>query len=260
MGATWKAPSPETEQRKNGATAPAPADEETPAPGPIQFYGNYQVYSESGVDLTMLRENLNRTATQRLARNRRGLELVRELDKSRFPKLGTEQIPASNVMIEDEKLLRLLVEKGVEFVLIGGLAMRAQGSVHITEDADICYARTKENILRLADAMASYHPYMRGAPLGLPFHFDALTIQAGLNFTLNSDLGEVDFLGEVSGIGNFEKVLAQSEEQLLYGLPVRVLSLDGLLLAKKAAARRKDHGHILELEELKKMRDEGARS
>ncbi len=229
------------------------------SPPPIQFYGGYQVYSESGVDLTLLRENLKKTATQRLAKNSRGLELVRELDKSRLSKNDSVE-DREIAMIQDEKLLRLLVDKRVEFVLIGGLAMRIHGSAHITEDADICYSRTKENIQRLAEAMAALHPYMRGAPPGLPFRFDAPTIQAGLNFTLISDLGEVDFLGEVSGIGNYEKVLAQSEERVLYGVPVRVLSLDGLLLAKKAAARRKDHGHILELEELKKIRDQGAGS
>jgi predicted nucleotidyltransferase len=168
--------------------------------------------------------------------------------------------PREISMLEDEKLLRLLVDNKVEFVLIGGLAMRIHGSAHITDDADICYSRTKENIQRLAKAMAPHHSYMRGAPLGLPFRFDAPTIQAGLNFTLNTDLGEVDFLGEVSGIGDYEKVLAESQEFTVYGISVRILSLDGLLLAKKAAARTKDHGHILELEELKKMRDQGAGS
>jgi hypothetical protein len=226
------------------------------SPQPIQFYGGYQVYSESGVDLTLLRENLKKTATQRLAKNSKGLELVKELDKSRLSKNNSVEHGEMGVL-QDEKLLRLLVEKRVEFVLIGGLAMRVHGSAHITEDVDVCYSRTKENIQRLAEAMAALHPYMRGAPPGLPFRFDAPTIQAGLNFTLICDLGEADFLGEVSGIGNYEKVLAQSEERMLYGVPVRVLSLDGLLLAKKAAGRRKDHGHILELEELKKMRDEG---
>jgi hypothetical protein len=32
----------------------------------IEFYGGYQVYSESGIDLTLLRENLKHTPTERL--------------------------------------------------------------------------------------------------------------------------------------------------------------------------------------------------
>jgi len=163
-------------------------------------------------------------------------------------------------MLQDRQIIHQLTDQGVEFVLIGGLAMRAHGSAYITEDVDVCYSRTKENIKQLADAMAPFHPYMRGAPAGLPFRFDAPTIEAGLNFTLITDLGEIDFLGEVSGLGNYEKVVAQSEELIFYERKVRVLSLDGLLIAKRTAGRRKDHGHILELEELKKMRDEGVGS
>jgi predicted nucleotidyltransferase len=233
---------------------------ESAQPAPIQFYGGYQVYSESGIDLTLLRENLKRTVTERLEKNQRGLELVKEVDKSRLAKARSHLSSESALMLQDRKIIQQLTDSGVDFVLIGGLAMRAHGSAHITEDVDVCYSRTKENIQRLADAMDSLHPYMRGAPAGLPFRFDAPTIQAGLNFTLLTDLGEIDFLGEVSGLGNYEKVVAQSEELLLYDRKIRVLSLDGLLIAKKTAGRRKDQGHILELEELKKMRDEGTKS
>jgi predicted nucleotidyltransferase len=244
--------------QKSQSTEPSSSD--APKSGPIQFYGGYQVYSESGVDLTLLRENLKKTVTERLEKNRRGLELVKELDKSRLAKIHSDLPKANIAMLQDQKIMQQLTDKGVEFVLIGGLAMRAHGSAHVTEDVDVCYSRTKENIKRIADAMAPFHPYMRGAPPGLPFRFDAPTIQAGLNFTLTTDLGEVDFLGEMSGIGGYEKVVAQSEERDLYGLKVRVLTIEGLLIAKKTAGRRKDQGHILELEELKKMRDEGAGS
>jgi hypothetical protein len=232
--------------------------QDKPKTAPIQFYGGYQVYSESGVDLTLLRENLKKTVTERLEKNRCGLELVKEMDKSRLAKAGSSLPEGNNIMLQDRKLIQRLADSGMEFVLIGGLAMRAHGSAHITEDVDVCYSRTKENIKRLADAMASLHPYMRGAPAGLPFHFDAATIEAGLNFTLTSDFGEVDFLGEVSGLGNYEKVVVHSQEMILYDRKIRVLTLEGLLIAKKTAARRMDQGHILELEELKKMRDEGA--
>jgi hypothetical protein len=143
----------------------------------------------------------------------------------------------------------------VQFVLIGGLAMISHGSAYITKDLDICYNRTPPNLAALASAFAALHPYLRGAPPGLPFHFDAATLQAGLNFTLTTDLGDVDLLGEVSGIGHYDRVLTQSEEHEMFGIKVRVLSLDGLIAAKKAAGRLKDRTHLLELEELKKMRD-----
>ena len=78
--------------------------------------------------------------------------------------------------------------------------------------------------------------------------------------TLTTDFGDVDLLGEVSGIGTYDKVVAMSEEREIYGLRIRILSLEGLIAAKKAASRTKDKLHLLELEELKKMRDEGANS
>jgi hypothetical protein len=158
-------------------------------------------------------------------------------------------------MLDPAPLLRLLSEQQVDYVLIGGLAMRAHGSAHLTEDLDVCYSRSARNLKAIANALAPAHPYLRGAPPGLPFRLDEATLQAGLNFTLTTDYGWIDLLGEVSGIGTYEKAMAQSVEQELYGFRVRVLSLDGLIAAKRAAARIKDHAHLLELEELKKLRD-----
>jgi hypothetical protein len=221
----------------------------------IEFYGGYQVYSESGVDLTLLRESLKHTATERLEENRQAMPFLVECDRvsrERYPWLRDRP---RLIMLDPAPLLRLLSERHVEYVLIGGLAMRAHGSAHLTEDLDICYSRAPQNLRALAAALAAVHPYLRGAPPGLPFRLDEATLQAGLNFTLTTDYGWIDLLGEVSGIGPYDNVVAQSIEQELYGLAVRVLSLDGLIAAKRAAARNKDHSHLLELEELKKMRD-----
>jgi len=64
-------------------------------------------------------------------------------------------------------------------------------------------ARTNKNMERLAKALQPFHPVLRGAPPGLPFRCDAKTIASGLNFTLTTDLGDLDFLGEVAGLGFF---------------------------------------------------------
>ena len=42
----------------------------------IEFYGAYQVYSENGVDLTLLRQNLKLVVTARWEQNLRALEVV----------------------------------------------------------------------------------------------------------------------------------------------------------------------------------------
>ena len=47
----------------------------------------------------------------------------------------------------------------------------------------------------------------RGVPAGLPFKFDAATIKRGLNFTLDTDFGPLDLLGEATGGGTFDALL-----------------------------------------------------
>src|SRR5467141_5195551 len=127
-----------------------------------------------------------------------------------------------------EETIRILYDAGVEFVLIGGAAMGLQGSAHLTKDIDFCYARTSKNMERLAKALEPFHPILRGAPPDLPFRFDSKTIANGLNFTLSTDLGDLDFLGEVSGLGSFQDVLGASRMSEKRRVDCRVLSLEGL--------------------------------
>src|SRR5262245_32619640 len=146
-------------------------------------------------------------------------------------------------MLDAQSVLRRLIDGKVDFVVIGGLAMITHGSAHVTDDLDVCYRRTMENMSALAAALAPLRPKLRGAPADVPFLWDVQTIKTGMNFTLDTDLGPVDLLGEVAGVGDFDRVLASSDEYAVFGLPVRVLSLEGLIAAKKAAARRKDSAH-----------------
>jgi hypothetical protein len=71
--------------------------------------------------------------------------------------------------------------------------------MRVTTDVDVVYSRNADNVARLAEALKRHHPYLRGAPPGLPFRWDVPTILAGWNFTLTTDLGDIDFLGEVAG-------------------------------------------------------------
>jgi len=66
-------------------------------------------------------------------------------------------------------VLERLNSERVRFVLVGGLAMVAHGSSHVTRDIDICYEREPENLAALAGAIATLHPTLRGAPADLPF-------------------------------------------------------------------------------------------
>lgn len=155
---------------------------------------------------------------------------------------------------EIEAILIRLSQGEVEFVVIGGVAALAHGSARVTFDVDVCYRRSSDNIERLCNVLTALHPTLRGAPSDMPFKFDVPTVLAGLNFTLSSDLGDLDLLGEVSGLGEYEAVQAVSETLPLYGLSMQVITLEGLLAAKRAAGRPKDSEAIVELEALLELK------
>ncbi len=156
-------------------------------------------------------------------------------------------------MTDFEKILRLLHEKEVEFILIGGVAARALGSSRLTDDIDIVYRRTLDNLQRLVEALAPYQPYPRGAPAGLPFQWDVETLKRGLNFTLSTRLGGIDLLGEVAGGGTYEQLLPFTILIDLNGTPCRCVNLTKLIELKRAAGRPRDLEVIAELEVLREL-------
>jgi len=158
-------------------------------------------------------------------------------------------------MIDFKRLLSALGNSKVEFVIIGGVAGTLHGSARLTADLDIVYARSKENIRRLVAALAPLHPYLRGAPPGLPFHFDAETVRAGLNFKLITDAGPLDVLGEIAGGFDYEVVRRRSIIVELYKNRCRVIDLDALIETKLAAGRPKDLEVIAELEIIREERE-----
>lgn len=157
-------------------------------------------------------------------------------------------------MTQFEALLLALRHEDVSFVIIGGIAATPHGSARLTNDLDVVYERSVENYERLARALRPFSPYPRGAPSGLPFRFDAQTIKSGLNFTLRTSSGDIDLLGELTGVGSFQAVLEQSSEVALFGTTIRFINLDALIRSKRAAGRPKDFEVIAELETIREER------
>lgn len=149
-----------------------------------------------------------------------------------------------------ELAIQELCDSGVDFVVIGGWAAIFHGSAFVTNDLDICYSRDKGNLGKLADALAPYHPRPRGFPDQLPFVWDATTLANGTVFTLKTDLGIIDLLAEVSGIGTYDDAVVVSLEVDVFDRRVRALDLRALIQSKKAAGRQKDLLVLPELESL----------
>ena len=80
--------------------------------------------------------------------------------------------------------------------------------------------------------------------------WDAARLANGTDFTLNTDLGILELLAEVSGIGSYAEVRAASVEVDAFDRRVRALDLRALILAKKAPGRPKDLLILPELEGL----------
>jgi hypothetical protein len=149
-------------------------------------------------------------------------------------------MPRKHEKMQLRALLTLLVDQQVRFSVIGGVALIARGVQRSTQDLDIAYARDRQNLARLASALQPLHPKLRGVPGELPFVLDEASLRSGLNFTLDTDLGPLDLLGDVPGLGTFDQVDAVSSELDIAGTQVTVLTVQGLLLSKRAAGRPKD--------------------
>jgi hypothetical protein len=130
------------------------------------------------------------------------------------------------------------------------------GAAIVTQDLDICYERTPENMDRLTSALQPYHPRLRGAPPDLPFLLDMKTLAKGMNFTLETDLGDIDLLGHLAGLGEFPDIVHDAVTMPVFGGEYRVASLETLIRSKRAAGRAKDLNVLPELEALKEMHEQ----
>ena len=159
---------------------------------------------------------------------------------------------ARTVVFDPRPILGVLAQHQVHFVVIGGIAASLQGSTTITNDFDICYARDKENLERLAAALNELQATLRGVREQVAFLLDARTLKAGLNFTFDTKYGPFDCLGAAAGGFDFEQLRRNADGMDLVGTNVLVASLDDLIRMKRAAGRSKD---LIELENLSALRE-----
>ena len=156
-----------------------------------------------------------------------------------------------------ERFCALLAEHGVEFIVVGGQAEALMGSARVTYDVDLCYRRTPDNLERLATALGTLKLTLRGAPPELRFRLDAQALALGQNYTFEVD-GEhpVDFLGYLEPIGTYEDLLPHADNISIGGHPTRVIGLDDLIRIKRYLGRPKDKESLLQLEAIKRLREQ----
>ena len=152
-------------------------------------------------------------------------------------------------------LLKILHERGVQYIVVGGFAVNAHGFIRVTKDLDIVPSADEENLERLAKMLRDLDAIILDSG---DFGHDELPadptksadLAMGGNFCLRTNLGRLDVMQWLSGI-EFDDLYTKLEGQVIEshvdGVPVRVCGLDDLLMMKRAAARPQD------LEDLKRL-------
>jgi hypothetical protein len=150
-------------------------------------------------------------------------------------------------MVSTLDILKRLNKHQVAYVLVGGMACVVHGSQVVTQDVDICAPMNPENLLRLYAALQGTHPRFRMTRDLRPLPQNPEDLEKYHNLYLFTDLGQLDVLSEIAGIGKYSEVEHHVIRIDLGGTSIRVLDLDTLILAKKAMNTPKDRQVALEL-------------
>ncbi len=141
-----------------------------------------------------------------------------------------------------ERILGVLREHGVRFVLIGGFAAVIHGSPYVTLDVDVVPERTEENLARLSEALRAMHArvWTASEPGGVPFGHDARSLTETNVWNLVTDHGRLDVTFVPSGTAGFDDLDRDAVRLMILGVDVDVASLADVIRSKEAAGREKD--------------------
>jgi predicted nucleotidyltransferase len=153
-----------------------------------------------------------------------------------------------------DEILRRFTARGVDFVVIGGIAAVLHGSPSTTYDLDVCYATDPGNLAALAEVLSELDVHLRGIDDEVPFSPDGETLRRVELLTLATRFGELDLLSNPVGSPGYEMLRRRAERFDLGGFSVLVASIDDLIAMKIAAGRSKDLAAAEELEAIKDLR------
>ena len=137
-------------------------------------------------------------------------------------------------------LVRALVEGGVDFVIIGGVAVVLQAMPRFTKDLDICYSTASPNLEALGNVLVRLKARLRGIAEEVPFVPDARTLTQTQILCLTTPTGDIDLLVNPDGAPAYDTLRRRADIMELGGQSVRIASIEDLLAMKRAAGRPQD--------------------
>lgn len=138
--------------------------------------------------------------------------------------------------LDPERLLRSLVDHGVEFCVIGAVAAWLQGNPTVTLDVDVMPRRDLDNAERLAEALNALGVKSRHGGTSLELEgADFLGWQAQ---RFETSAGPIDIVPHAAAIGGFEDVA--TVELSLGEFSVKAATIDEVIASKEELGRAKD--------------------
>ncbi|HEX3520067.1 MAG TPA: hypothetical protein VHT29_13625 [Solirubrobacteraceae bacterium] len=145
-------------------------------------------------------------------------------------------------------LVGALARAGIDFVVIGGVAVIVQASPRFTRDLDISYATDAGNLERLGNLLIALEATLRGMEEDVPFTPDVRTLRHAHLLTLTTRKGDLDLLVDPPGSPGYPALRRHADVLELDGVSVRIASLEHLIDMKRASGRPQDEIDIESLE------------
>lgn len=155
-------------------------------------------------------------------------------------------MPEVDAPLDAERILRVLAEHDVEYVLIGGLAVQTHGHVRTTNDADLIPAPQPANLHRLATALRALDAKVLNAGQD-DVEIDVKMLPMATIWQFATRDGGVDVLPEVPGGRPYEELSARALRVKLGDLEIAVADLDDLIQMKLARGRPVDLADVAAL-------------
>jgi hypothetical protein len=156
--------------------------------------------------------------------------------------------------VDAESIIRTLLHHEVAFVVVGGFAIELWDvAVQPTVDIDITPEMSRQNLLRLADALNDLEASIRVGSecVRVPGGLTAEMIEQMRTLDLNTIAGPLDLTIFPAGTTGFDDLISDATEIPYGDVMVPTASLQDVARSKEAAGRPKDlrtlpaiHAHL----------------